>query len=180
MFKKAAHWYLKLVETICVFLLLLILACMCIQISCRLLTIGQNFTEELSRLSFSLLIFLGAPLALTEGADIAVDMVVNMLPQAVQRIICILVGVLTAVFSAFCIRSLITFTGSNQGVTAVSMTWIKMNWLYYAFMFSFGCMFVISILKVCAAILGRPQTVDINADAKEKALQEEKEVYLGI
>ena len=58
MLKKIAHWYLKIVETVCVFLLLLILSCMCIQISCRLLTIGQNFTEELSRLSFSLLIFL--------------------------------------------------------------------------------------------------------------------------
>ena len=47
MLKKIAHWYLKIVETVCVFLLLLILSCMCIQISCRLLTIGQNFTEEL-------------------------------------------------------------------------------------------------------------------------------------
>ena len=176
MLKKIAHWYLKIVETVCVFLLLLILACMCIQISCRLLTIGQNFTEELSRLSFSLLIFLGAPLALTEGADIAVD----MLPQAAQRIISILVSILTAAFSVFCIRSLITFTGSNQGVTAVSMTWIKMNWLYYAFMFSFGCMLVVSIIKAGAAMVGKPQTMDINAEAKEKALQEEKEVDLGI
>ena len=115
MLKKIAHWYLKIVETVCVFLLLLILACMCIQISCRLLTIGQNFTEELSRLSFSLLIFLGAPLALTEGADIAVDMVVDMLPQAAQRIISILGSILTAAFSVFCIRSLITFTGRKGG-----------------------------------------------------------------
>ena len=180
MLKKIAHWYLKIVETVCVFLLLLILSCMCIQISCRLLTIGQNFTEELSRLSFSLLIFLGAPLALTEGADIAVDMVVNMLPQTAQRIISILVSILTAAFSVFCIRSLITFTGSNQGVTAVSMTWIEMNWLYYAFMFSFGCMLVVSIIKAGAAMVGKPQTMDINAEAKEKALQEEKEVDLGI
>ena len=42
MLKKIAHWYLKIVETVCVFLLLLILSCMCIQISCRLLTIGQD------------------------------------------------------------------------------------------------------------------------------------------
>ena len=69
MLKKIAHWYLKIVETVCVFLLLLILSCMCIQISCRLLTIGQNFTEELSRLSFSLLIFLGAPLALSVSSQ---------------------------------------------------------------------------------------------------------------
>ena len=69
--KQIARWYLKIVEAICVCLLLVILGCMCIQIVCRLFTIGQNFTEELSRLSFSLLIFLGAPLALAEGADIS-------------------------------------------------------------------------------------------------------------
>lgn len=180
MLKKLAHWYLKIVETICVLLLVLILLCMCIQISCRIFTIGQNFTEELSRLSFSLLIFLGAPLALTEGADIAVDMVVNMLPQGVQRAIGFLVNILTAVFSVLCIRSLVTFTGSNQGVTAVSMVWIKMNWLYYAFMFSFACMFVVSLIKAAAVIAGKPQTMDINAKAKGEALQEEKEVDLGI
>ena len=48
MFKKIARGYLKIVESICVCLLFLILLCMCIQIGCRLLTIGQNFTEELS------------------------------------------------------------------------------------------------------------------------------------
>ena len=180
MLKKIAHWYLKIVETICVFLLCVMLGCMCIQIGCRLLTIGQNFTEELARLSFSLLIFLGAPLALAEGADIAVDMVVNALPAPVKRGVDVLVNVLIAVFSAFCIRSLITFTKSNVGVTAVSMTWIKMNWLYYTFMFSFGCLFVVAAAKGIATIAGRPAVLDINAEEKAREKAEEKEVDLGI
>ncbi len=180
MFKKIAYWYLKIVETICVFLLCVMLGCMCIQIGCRLLTIGQNFTEELARLSFSLLIFLGAPLALAEGADIAVDMVVNALPAPVKRGVDVLVNVLIAVFSAFCIRSLITFTKSNVGVTAVSMTWIKMNWLYYTFMFSFGCLFVVAAAKGIATIAGRPAVLDINAEEKAREKAEEKEVDLGI
>ena len=53
MFKKIARAYLKIAETICVILLVIIMVCMCIQIACRLLTIGQNFTEELCRLCFS-------------------------------------------------------------------------------------------------------------------------------
>lgn len=153
---------------------------MCIQIACRLFTIGQNFTEELSRLAFSLLIFLGAPLALAEGADISVDMIVNILPKGIRRVVDTLVNLLIAVFACLCMRSLVTFIGSNKGVTAVSMTWIKMNWLYYAFMFSFGCMLVVSTIKAGAAMVGKNQTMDINAEAKEKALQEEKEVDLGI
>jgi hypothetical protein len=47
-------------------------------------------------------------------------------------------------------------------------------------MFSFGCMLVVSIIKAGAAMVGKNQTMDINAEAKEKALQEEKEVDLGI
>lgn len=178
MFKKVARGYLKIVEAICVVLLLVILGCMCIQIVCRLLTIGQNFTEELARLSFSVLIFVGAPLAFTEGADIAVDMVVNVLPKPVRKLIDILINALTAVFSVFCIRSLVTFIGSNVGVTAVSMTWIKMNWLYYIFMASFGFMFIIAVVKIIAILLGKNQIMDINAE--QKAKRAEEEVDIGI
>ncbi len=178
MLKKIAHWYLKIIETICIFLLLLILACMCIQIICRIFTIGQNFTEELSRLSFSLLIFLGAPLAMAEGADIAVDMFVNILPDAVKKIISLFVYLLIAVFCIFCIRSLVTFIGSNNGVTAVSLTWIKMNWLYKLFLFSFICLLITTIAKAIAAFKGKSETLDIHKREKESLC--EKEVDLGL
>lgn len=180
MLNKLARGYLKVVETICVCLLCMILICMCIQIGCRLFTIGQNFTEELSRICFSLLIFIGAPMVCAEGADIAVDMVVNALPPAVKRVVEALVNILTAIFSLLCIRSLVTFTGSNAGVTAVSMTWIKMNWLYYAFMVSFGFMFVVALVKLVAVVTGHSQVLDINAEEKERAKQEEKEMDLGL
>ena len=180
MLKRIAHWYLKMIEAICVFLLLVVLGCMCIQISCRLLSVGQNFTEELSRLSFSLLIFLGVPLAFSEGADIAVDIAVNYFPAGLRKLVDVFVNLLVAAFSLLCVRSLITFTGSNEGVTAVSMTWIKMNWLYYSFMFSFGCMFVVAIVKIIALLSGKAQILDINAAEKEKARKEEAEVDLGL
>ncbi len=61
MFKKIAHGYLKIVEGICITLLFIIFLLMVIQVVCRLLTIGQNFTEELARICFCLMIFLGAP-----------------------------------------------------------------------------------------------------------------------
>ena len=57
MLKKIAHWYLKLVEAVCVFMLIVILGCMCIQIGCRLIHVGQSFTEELAKLCFSVMIF---------------------------------------------------------------------------------------------------------------------------
>lgn len=180
MLKKGIHYYLKAVEAICVCLMLVILICMCIQISFRILNIGQNFTEELARLCFTLMIFVGAPLACVEGADIAVDMVVNMLPGPVRKIVDLIINIITAIFSLFCIKSLTVLIGSNAGVTAVSMTWIKMNWLYYAFMFSFACLFLAAAGKTIALIAGRSQTIDINAESKAKAKREEQEVDLGL
>ena len=58
-------------------------------------------------------------LALAEGADISVDMVVNILPKGIRRVVDTLVNLLIAVFACLCLRSLVTFIGSNQGVTAV-------------------------------------------------------------
>ena len=60
------------------------------------------------------------------------------------------------------------------------MTWIKMNWIYYTMMFSFACMFVIALIKAGAVVMGRSQIIDINAEEKEKARLEEKEMDLGI
>lgn len=101
MVKKIARIYLKMTETICVILLFLILCLMMIQISFRVLNIGQSFTEEMARLCFCVMIFLGAPLVLAEGADICVDMVVNALPTLAQRIANIIINGLTALFSCF-------------------------------------------------------------------------------
>ena len=180
MFKKIAKVYLKITEGICVALLAVIMVCMVIQIVCRLFTIGQNFTEELCRLCFSLMIFIGAPLCLAEGADIVVDMVVNALPAPVKRITDVLGNVIIAFFSVLAIRSEWNVIQTNEGVTAVSMTWIQMNWLYTAFLVSFVFLFIVAVCKAGAALLGRPQTMDINAEVKAKAAQEEKEMDIGI
>lgn len=180
MCKKMIQCYLKMIETICVTLLMLVLACMCIQIGCRLFSIGQSFTEELSRLSFSLMIFLGMPLALAEGADIAVDMLVNLLPFKIRRGIDILVDFMITGFGVFCIRSLFTFMRSNKDVTAVSLSFIKMNWIYGTFLFSFFSLVITSLIKAYAAYSGRNQTLDIHQAEKEKEKQQEQEVDLGI
>lgn len=180
MYKKIIQWYLKTIETICITLLILVLTCMCIQITCRLFAIGQSFTEELSRLCFSLMIFLGMPLALAEGADIAVDMLVSLLPPKIQRGIDILINFTTAGFGILCIRSLFTFMGSNKDVTAVSLTFIKMNWIYGTFLFSFISLVITSLIKAYAGFSGKKQTLDIHEEEKKQEKLQEQEVDLGI
>ncbi|WP_337928836.1 TRAP transporter small permease [Acidaminococcus timonensis] len=180
MFKKIAHGYLKIVEGICITLLFIIFLLMVIQVVCRLLTIGQNFTEELARICFCLMIFLGAPLTLAEGADICVDMLVNKLPIKFQKGINVLINILTCVFSVFCIKSMTVLIQTNVGVSAVAIPWIKMNWIYTAMTIGFGFLFIVAVCKAIATLKGAPDTMDINAEEKALARKKESEMNLGI
>ena len=85
-----------------------------------------------------------------------------------------------ALFSVLAFRSELTVISANKSVTAVSMTWIKMNWLYYAFLVSFALLFVVAIVKIVMVLTGRPQIMDINEEEKKRALAEAKEMDLGI
>ncbi len=178
--KNLAKLYLKIVETISVVLMATILLLMVIQIVCRLFTIGQNFTEELARLCFSLMIFIAAPLCLTEGADICVDMLVAKLPSGIRKAVDIFAFSLIAIFSLIALYSETLVIKTNVDVTAVSMTWIKMNWLYAAFTLSFGFLFLTAVWKIIVTIKNEPQTFDINKKEKEKSINDAKELDLGI
>ena len=180
MVKKIATCYLKIVETLCVILLFLIFLLMVIQVSCRLLSIGQNFTEELARICFCLMVFIGAPLVLAEGADICVDMLVNKLPAGAQKWTNILADLLTGIFALLCIKSLTVLIKANVGVSAVAIPWIKMNWIYTVLLVSFGFLFLLALGKAVALLRNKPDTLDINAEAKALEQKEEKEMDLGI
>ena len=180
MLKKIAKTYLRIVETICVVLLFMIFSLMVIQVVCRLFTIGQNFTEELARICFCIMVFFGAPLAMAEGADISVDMLYKVLPKPAQKVLGIIVNVGVIGFAAFCIRSLITFTSVNKGVTAFSMTWIQMNWIYYAMLVGFAFLAIVGAVKLIQVVKGQPETIDINAEEKAEVQKKEGELDLGI
>lgn len=122
----------------------------------------------------------GAPLALAEGADICVDMLVNKLPAGVQKVTNILADGLTAVFSVLCIKSLLVLIDANEGVSAVALPWIKMNWIYTIMLVSFGFLFLVAVGKAIALILNKKDTIDINAEEKALARKEESEMNLGI
>ena len=107
-------------------------------------------------------------------------MLVNSMPAGVRRVVETLGNVLVAVFACVAIKGFTVFIKANKGVTAVSMTWIKMNWLYCAFLVSFGLLALVAVVKAVCAVLGKPQTLDINAEAKKKAAEAEKELNLDL
>ncbi|NLY00405.1 MAG: TRAP transporter small permease [Rhodopirellula sp.] len=71
------------------------------------------WTEELSRLLFTWIIFIGAALAVKEGTHIGVSLLVDRLPASVRRHLAAARLVLIAVFLAF--------------LAVVGFQWVRMN-----------------------------------------------------
>ncbi len=170
--KKLSYLYLKAVELICIALLLVILGCMLIQISCRLLVISQSFTEELSRICFCILVFVGSPLALAEGLHIVVDMLVRKANPFTRKLIYALDGIFIDLFAIFSIIGMLTMMKSSTQTTAVALPWIKMNWVYSLILVSFFFLFIVSSVQIYLALAGKETTIDMNA-AEKKAIADE-------
>jgi TRAP-type C4-dicarboxylate transport system permease small subunit len=169
--KIFARRFLFLLEWICIVCLIMIALVIGLQMFCRTFAIGISWTEELARLAFCIMSFIGAPLALAEGLHIAVDMVVNHLPKTLRSGAEILISSVIAVFSVFCIRSGFLNLAAYKGVAAVSMEWFQMNWIYTALMVSFVILFVISCVRIINVVRGKPLVMFIH---ENEAIPEEK------
>jgi|GEM_PF-620606 len=169
--EKTYKVYLRSVEILCVALLLAILSCMVIQITCRILQISQSFTEELARICFCIMVFVGSPLALAEGVHIVVDMVVKHFSPMGGRIVNIIDSIFIDAFSVFCIRGMSTMLTANKATLAVSLPWLRMNAVYLLIDISFFCLFVVSTIQLLLSVLGRPILTDIH---KQEKLETEK------
>lgn len=167
MLKKLPRLYLKTIEFICTVLLALILGSICLQILCRLFTIGQSFTEELARICFCLMVFIGSPLVLAEGSHIAVDILFNALPDSVAKYIQALDYIVVDVVCVFCIIGFNKMISTNTGVTSVAMEWLKMNWIYSTALVSFGLLIVVSSVQFFASLSGKPSLYFINGNEKK-------------
>lgn len=177
---KLYRLYLRATEIICTLLLLCVLLCMIIQISCRLLQISQSFTEEVARICFCLFVFLGSPLALAEGVHIVVDMMVRKLGSRGQRWFEVFDSLAVDIFSLFCIRGMVTMLSANKKTMAVSMPWFHMNVVYAFISLSFLFLFLVSTIQLVAAIKGRPLVNDIHAEEKKAEMQAENAVLESV
>jgi TRAP-type C4-dicarboxylate transport system permease small subunit len=171
--KTIAEQFLRLIEWICVVCLITIALVIGLQMFCRTFAIGISWTEELARLAFCMMSFIGAPLALAEGLHIAVDMVVDRLRGKLRAGAEILISMVIAAFSIFCIRSGFLNLAAYKNVAAVSMEWLQMNWIYTGIMISSAILLIISMVRIVNTVRGRPLTliIHVNETLPEEELE---------
>lgn len=111
------------------------------QIVCRfILSISVPWTEEVSRLVFVWLAFLGAALGAREGSLIVIDTLPEVVGPRWDRLFGPFVRLLSLAVILFLFVGSIPLVRSVWPTTLSTVDWISNGWAYLAFTASFGLM----------------------------------------
>jgi TRAP-type C4-dicarboxylate transport system permease small subunit len=124
-----------------------------VQIVCRfVLSISVPWTEEVSRLLFIWLAYLGAAIGLREGTMIVIDTVPELLGRRGRRVLDPPVRLLSFAVVAFLFAASIPLVRSVWPTTLATVDWISNGWTYIAFTASFGLMILYSVAPLAARL----------------------------
>jgi TRAP-type transport system small permease protein len=116
------------------------------QIVCRfVLSLGVPWTEEVSRLLFVWLAYLGAAIGLREGSLIVIDTLPDMLGPRGRAVIAPFVRVVSFAVIVVLFASSLPLVRSVWSTTLATVDWISNGWAYLAFTASFGLMAIYSV-----------------------------------
>jgi TRAP-type C4-dicarboxylate transport system permease small subunit len=119
------------------------------QILCRfVLSISVPWTEEVSRLLFVWLAFLGAAIGVREGTLIVIDTVPAILGERRWRFFAPFVTIISLAVIVFMFAASIPLVRSVWPTTLATVDWISNGWAYLAFTVSFGLMIMYSVLPL--------------------------------
>lgn len=124
------------------------------QIVCRfVLAVGVPWTEEVSRLVFVWLAYLGAAVGLREGGMIVIDTLPEMLGEHGRRVLAVPAGVISLAVIVFLFAASIPLVLSVWPTTLATVDWISNGWVYLAFTVSFALMIIYSTAPILARLL---------------------------
>ena len=122
------------------------------------LSLSVPWTEEVSRLVFIWLAFLGAAIGLREGTMIVIDTLPELIGPAWQKVMGPIVRLISLAVILFLFAGSIPLVQSVWPTTLSTVDWISNGWAYLAFTVSFGLMALYSampLLRDFARLFGR-------------------------
>jgi TRAP-type transport system small permease protein len=120
-----------------------------VQIVCRfVLSISVPWTEEVSRLIFIWLAFLGAALGAREGSLIVIDTLPEVVGPRWDVIVGPLVRLVSLAVIVFLFIGSIPLVRSVWPTTLATLDWISNGWAYLAFTASFGLMTLYAVMPL--------------------------------
>lgn len=125
-----------------------------VQIVCRfVLSVGVPWTEEVSRLLFIWLAYVGAAIGLREGTLIVIDTLPQVLGPRAGAWLEAPVRILSAAVILFLFAASIPLVRSVWSTTLATVDWISNGWAYLAFTVSFGLMLIHSTVPLLRGLV---------------------------
>ncbi len=115
-----------------------------LQVFCRtVLRVGVPWTEEINRLFFVYLVYLGAAVSVIKGEMIAVDTVLQALKGTLRAVVEKIILVFNVLFSAIMLLSGIQMFRTVWPTTFATVPWLSNGFLYVPLVFSFAVMLAV-------------------------------------
>jgi TRAP-type transport system small permease protein len=131
-----------------------------VQIVCRfVLSVSVPWTEEVSRLLFIWLAYLGAAIGLREGTMIVIDTLPLMLGPAAKAVLDPFVRIVSIAVIAFLFAASIPLVRTVWSTTLPTVDWISNGWAYLAFTVSFALMLLHSVVPLLRGFSRQPKAV---------------------
>jgi TRAP-type C4-dicarboxylate transport system permease small subunit len=111
------------------------------------LSIGVPWTEELSRLSFIYLSFVGAAISFREKSLIRVDTIIEKARGKILTILTIFIDILTTFFIVIMFIGSLFMIGLVWPTNFATMEWMSNGWMYIATSSGFGLMIFYTIVS---------------------------------
>ena len=130
---------------------ILMLSVVLLQVLFRfVLNIGVPWTEELSRLSFIYLSFIGAAIAFREKSLIRVDTIIEKARGKTLAALKIFINVFTTLFIVVMFIGSLYMIGLVWPTYFATMQWLSNGWMYIATSCGFGLMIFYTIVSIMA------------------------------
>jgi len=152
------RWLKRGSDGLAIALFVAILLLVNFQILCRfVLSISVPWTEEVSRLIFIWLAYLGAAIGMREGTLIVIDTLPHVLGPGPRRWLSMAVRAVSLVVIVFLFAASIPLVRSVWPTTLATVDWISNGWAYLAFTASFALMAIYAVAPMFRP-LARPAT----------------------
>lgn len=177
-FKKA---YTEILSHVGAVLLAGIVIDICVEIISRRLNISLTWTEELARYLFVLLCFTVWPAVILRGSDIVISFLFDKMPLGTRRILLGVMHIVMAAVLVIVFYSAIRLNRVLGNVSAVSMMWLKMRYIYLIVAFDVISALVMNVIRGIEIITGRipvltdEQKANLEMEAAKEAVAKEKD-----
>ncbi|WP_158626089.1 TRAP transporter small permease [Arsenicitalea aurantiaca] len=134
----------RLISPVLGALFILLAGLVVLQILGRMARVSLPWTEELGRMVFIYIIYLGASSAYYDKLMITIDTVPEIFPR-LGRILQPLVAVTSFLIVSFLFVASFSIMRSSWNTSLATLGWVSNGWFYVAFALGFGLMIVYSV-----------------------------------